>query len=392
MRDRRLLVAVAALAIAAATASLYATRLFDSPVYLAHDEIKFALQAHAIATTGRDINGIVMPLFFGEEGFSAGRDPISVYLTALFLRVLPFSESSVRMPSALVGVLNTVLMFVLAYRIFKRLFLAAAAALLLALTPAHFMYSRFALDVQYPLPFLMVWLLCLSAYLERKRLRTLFTAMLAIGLGAYSYLAFLVMTPVYVLLTACTLRRERALRPYLVAAAGFALALTPLIVWQFRHPGRYADLLGAYRLYEPGLEPLRNAPGLFSASSVSARADVLWNFFNPSYLFFSGDSSVANSTRLAGVFLLPCGIYQILSARRTPFTTLLLWGFVTAPLAATVLAEIAIRRAMVMLPFAVLIATFGVQFLLEAPQRIWRVSAIAVLALAPLQFTYFYAD
>jgi 4-amino-4-deoxy-L-arabinose transferase-like glycosyltransferase len=394
---RRLLVGLATVAIAAVTA-LYATRLQDGPVYLAHDEIKFALQAHAIATTGRDINGIVMPLFFGEAGFSAGRDPVSIYLTALFLKFLPFSEWSVRLPSALVGVLDAVLMFVLARRIFKRLFFAVAASVLLALTPAHFIYSRFALDVQYPLPFLMVWLLGLFAYLERHRPRTLFAGMLALGLGAYTYLAFLVMTPVYVVLTAFTLRRERSPRPYAVAAAGFALAVLPLALWQILHPTRYADLVGAYRLGDAGLSPLHGIRGLLSAVSLGARADVFWNFFNPSFLFFSGDSSVANSTRLVGVFLLPvaillpCGIYQILAVRRTPFNMLLVWGLVTAPFAAALLAEIAIRRALVMLPFAILIATFGLELLLSAPPRVWRVVAIALLVLTPMQFLHFYTD
>jgi 4-amino-4-deoxy-L-arabinose transferase-like glycosyltransferase len=395
---RRLLAVLAATALAAAVAALYATRLNDSPVYLAHDEIKFALQAHAIATTGRDINGVATPLFFVEEGFSAGRDPISIYLTALFLRVLPFSEASIRLPSALVGVVDSVLMFVLAYRIFNRLSLAVVASCLLALTPAHFMYSRFALDVHYPLPFLMLWLLGLAAYLERHRLRALFAGTVAMGLGAYTYLAFLVMMPVYALLTAYALRRERSWRPYAVAAAGLALALLPLLVWHGRHPTRVADLLGAYRLSGSDAGALPGAAGLSMAFSVASRMDVYWNFFNPSFLFLSGDSSVANSTRLVGVFLLPvaillpCGAYQILTARKTTFNLLLLWGLLTAPLAAALLAEIATRRALVMVPFAVLVATFGLEWLLSAPRKIHRLAGVLALALVPVQFAYFYAD
>jgi hypothetical protein len=203
---------------------------------------------------------------------------------------------------------------------------------------------------------------------------------------------------VYVLLTAFTLRHERSPRPYAVAAAGFALALLPLAVWQVRHPTRYADLVGSYGLNDSSVNPVQGAHRLFSAFSVGARADVFWDFFNPSYLFFSGDSSVANSTRLVGIFLLPvaillpCGVYQMLALRKTPFNTLLLWGFVTAPCAAALLAEIAIRRAMVMLPFAILIATFGLEFLLSSPRRMWRVAGIALLVLTPVQFTRFHAD
>jgi 4-amino-4-deoxy-L-arabinose transferase-like glycosyltransferase len=401
--SRRGLLWLAASLLMVITAWLYATRLNEAPIYLAHDEIKFALQAEAIAATGRDINGVFMPLFFAEPGFTAGRDPVSIYLTALFLKVLPFGESAIRLPSAVVGVLDVVLMFFLAHRLFTRLSLAVVAAGLLALTPAHFIYSRFGLDVQYPLPFLMAWLWCLLAYLEGGNVRTLFIGTAMLGLGAYSYLAFLVMTPVYVLITGYTVWRHQAalrqwsLQPYVMAAIGFALPLVPLLWWHVAHPTRYSDMIGAYRLYDPQLNPLQGAKDLASYFSFGVRSDVYWNYFNPSFLFFSGDSSVVNSTRQVGVFLvpvavlLPLGVYRILTVRRTPFTVALLWGFATAPIAAVLLAEVAIRRSLVMLPFAVLIATFGVEALVQAPSRAWRIAGVALLLAIPLQFHRFYS-
>jgi len=51
---------------------VYATRLSYSPVYLHHDEVFFALQAHSIASTGRDVYGRFFPLYFQIE-----RDPRS---------------------------------------------------------------------------------------------------------------------------------------------------------------------------------------------------------------------------------------------------------------------------------------------------------------------------
>lgn len=398
MTRRRLGVAGLALLISAAGAALYATRLEEAPIYLAHDEIKFALQAHAIATTGRDINGLFMPLFFSEPGFSAGRDPVSIYVTALFLELLPFSESSIRLPTAVVGLLNIVLMFFLAHRIFKRLSFALVAAALLALTPIHFIYARFGLDVVYPLSFLMAWLLCLVGYLESGSLKRLFAAMMCLGFGGYSYLAFLVMTPVYVALTGFTLRAQRSWRPYAAAAAGFALPLLPLVLWHLRHHSRYGDLVGAYRLYDAHRSWVQGFTDLGNVSSLGMRADVYWNFFNPSFLFFSGDSSVLNSTRQVGVFLLPVaillplGVYWMLSRRRTAFNVLLLWGFVSAPLAAVLLGEVAIRRALVMVPFAVLIAAFGFECLLTAPARTWRLAAVVVVLALPVQFWRFYVD
>ena len=61
---------------------LYATRLAEVPVYVMHDEAQGALQAHSIATTGRDLSGRWFPLYFTEPEFPPGRDPALIYVTA----------------------------------------------------------------------------------------------------------------------------------------------------------------------------------------------------------------------------------------------------------------------------------------------------------------------
>ncbi|MEO8682069.1 MAG: glycosyltransferase family 39 protein, partial [Vicinamibacterales bacterium] len=135
----------AALLIALAVAGLYATRLAFSPVYLIHDELQFALQAQAIATTGHDLDGQLMPVYFPEKGFPAGRDPLPIYATAIGLLVLPFSEASARLPTAMVGVVDVVLIFFLSRRLFGSDWMGVLGAVFLALTPGHFMRSRLVL-------------------------------------------------------------------------------------------------------------------------------------------------------------------------------------------------------------------------------------------------------
>ena len=81
---------------------LYATRLELSPIYLAPDEIIIALHAHAIASTGHDLNGRFLPLYI-QINDRSWYQPIIVYSTALFLKALPFSEAALRLPTACVG-------------------------------------------------------------------------------------------------------------------------------------------------------------------------------------------------------------------------------------------------------------------------------------------------
>ena len=189
-------------AITTASALLYATRLGYAPAYLMHDESKFALQAISIASSARDLTGRLLPIFFTEPEFPAGRDPAVIYLTAAALTWLPVSEANVRLPIALVGVLNIVLMFLLARHLFGSLRMALVAAGFLALTPVHFIRSRLVLSPQTSIPIILAWLLCVAAFSERPTRRRLATACAWLGLGAYTYLACVVMMPVYLAATA----------------------------------------------------------------------------------------------------------------------------------------------------------------------------------------------
>jgi 4-amino-4-deoxy-L-arabinose transferase-like glycosyltransferase len=388
--------AATALALAVATFALYAFHLGRAPIYLAHDEVIFALNARAIALTGHDVTGRHWPLYVGHYWAT----PLNIYFTALFLRFAALSETVVRLPTVVVGTIDVVLMYLIARRLFARDATAVAAAALLALTPVHLIHSRLGVDHLYPLPFVMLWLLGLLAFLDTGRRWMLFGATLSLGVGFYSYLASVVMMPVFFAVTIVMLAvvQRGPMRTHFVAAAGFVLPLAPLVPWHLRHPTQFAQQLAAYGLYDPARgSPLRGLRSLLSLPSISTRAGVYYNFFNPSLLFLTGDTSIVNSTRAAGVFLwpfavfIPIGVYAILK-RRQPTTLLVLLGFAVSPLAAVAVGEVMINRALVMVPFAVVIAAVGIEYLLTSAGRTWRAAAIALLVLAPLQCAGVYVD
>src|SRR5262245_56626892 len=158
-------------AIAVVTAALYLPRLGEAPRYLVVDELYSALTAHSVAATGRDPHGAFLPLYFQMDLPRQGRpmwfQPFLMYAITLALTLRPFSEAAIRTPMAIAGVVNVVLMYLIGRQVFGGYLFPIAAAALLALTPAHFMYSRYAMDFQAPLPFILGWLLCLTAYLKR---------------------------------------------------------------------------------------------------------------------------------------------------------------------------------------------------------------------------------
>ena len=131
---------------------VYGVKLEHTPPHLHRDEVMFALQAESIASTGRDLDGHVLPLDFEMPtlGERVWFHPVLVYVTALFLKVLPLNGSVIRLPSVVVGTLDVLLMYFVAARLFHSERWGLIAAGLLASTPAHFMHSRMAMDFIYP--------------------------------------------------------------------------------------------------------------------------------------------------------------------------------------------------------------------------------------------------
>jgi 4-amino-4-deoxy-L-arabinose transferase-like glycosyltransferase len=378
------------------TALLYLPGLAVSPPHLLHDEIKFALQSKSIADTGRDLNGRMFAVYFPEPGFSGGRDPVCIYVTAGVLAVLPLTDTSIRVPSALVGALGVGLVFLLAHRVFGRASTAWMVALLLALTPTYFIHSRLALSVIYPVPFVLIWLLVLQWHLSAPRRLTAALCGLVLGLGVYSYLGSVLMMPLYLAVTCGVMALRREWRHAALAAAVFAAALIPVALWQLAQPDRYTDLIASYRLFEQKPGP---APGLLDTigPALRERLDVYWDTFNPSRLFFTGESSLHISTRAVGSFLLPvavlliAGIAAIVRERRTPIGAVLLIGLLTAPLPAVIMADVEIRRWLVVTPFAAMIAGFGIERL-RGGRPVARAACAGLLLLAIVQFAFFARD
>src|SRR3954463_8166403 len=90
------------------TLALYSLWLGYSPVYMHDAEVLFALHARSIAATLRDTNGTFLPLYFHMPSIGANVwfHPMIVYLTAIVLKVAPFTEWSVRFPSVVVGTVD----------------------------------------------------------------------------------------------------------------------------------------------------------------------------------------------------------------------------------------------------------------------------------------------
>ena len=387
--------------VAVLAAVVYGAALDRSPIYLTHDEVVYARNAYSIAATGRDLSGQFLPISIPVTGtFYA--TPANIYLTAAFLKVLPLSEVTVRLPSVLIGLLCAWLVCLIARRLLNSELCGAAAATLLLLTPAHFIHSRLGTDHLYVVACTLAWLLILVTDDRGTNPKRLFMATAFLGLSLYTYIGALITAPICVALTVMWLAlgtSRRHWRLYGVAIAGFVVPALPFAAWHIAHPGQYANQIRMYALYDSRtLNAAEGARELVAPTSVAERAAVYWDYFNPSFLFFAGDTGLLNGTRYTGVFLLPmlvlipAGIAALLFMKGRA-RILVLAVFAVAPAAAVVVAErYRINRALMLLPIAAVIAAAGAEWMWQRRAKAWRAAVIVLIAALPLQFAAFYRD
>jgi hypothetical protein len=406
IRLRFALASVGGLMLFALVAVIYGTDLDRVPPHLAHDEVVIENNARSIAKTGLGVDGNRMPTLFGDSAFGMpGGEPITTYWTAFVIKMLWDDEFAIRRASVLIGLLNVGMMYFVTRRYFNSAALGAAGALLLAMTPVHFFYSRVGVEVVYLLPFVLVWFLLLTGEsdgIARGSLSPVTMAGVVLGLSVYAYKTAVLLAPTYLCLTFAIVswralsRGLPARRVWMLAAAatgGFALAVMPYVVDAMAHVDRVTMFERAYGVGDPNLSLLQNMHDFIRYQSLGGRLGIYFDSFNPRHLFFFGAGGWTDSTRQAGLFLvglaipIAVGIYVSLTSARSFSRTLVVGGFLLAPISNVVLNEVTLRRMIPIAVFGALLAVEGWRFITTR----WRLGPLVAASLAMVTLVHFNA-
>lgn len=365
---------------------LFSHRLSLVPVHLNQDELMFSLNAASIAERGADYYGNRLPFYFWHlDNFWA--TPVIVYFSSIFIKFLSFGEASIRIPGVLGAVISIGLMIYLASLIFKNKSLALAAGIVLGTTPAFFINSRLMLDNTYPIIFVIIWLALLIS-------RRYFLMGLILGLGIHSYHASKIYFPLFLLLSLLyiLLSQKNRLKKILFGLVGFLIPVVMFIPWLKVHP----DTLINQVSYVSSVDPA------FANRNLSARvfafAKNYAGYFDPEILFIEGDRTLVHSTQKAGVFLFPLVfliLFGIVSAtmRKDNFAKLVLFGFLLYPAAPSLIEDPGrISRALIVIPFGVLLSVYGLEFLLRQKDIVFRKSLYLIYVLYLFLFVFFIRD
>jgi len=388
-----------ATALVLAASVLYLSRLAWSPPYLSIEEITQARHALSLARTGRSISGQRLPLYPAEPGYEAGWEPVGIYSTAGLLKIVPFSEAVVRLPSAVAGILNILLVFFLARRLFRSDTYGIVAAVVLALTPAHFIQSHIGTSQILVATFTLSWLVCLARYFDTERRRDLFLATLSLGVGVYAYPGALVVMPLYFATTLLLLvwRRKGFNYPDIaLASGGMFVALIPWMGWHLVHPERFGQLADYYT--HNGYNQDLGFRSFLTGRGLNAHIDTWWNSFSPDRVFFSGDSSLRFSTRQVGYFLLPfapfiiVGLWHLSRTLEAPWRWPVRAGILLGPLPAALVTQDEFKRWLSILPFVTLATVAGIRAMLSGPRTWPKLVAVVLIVIAGQQYVEFLRD
>lgn len=337
-----------------------------NPISLNIDEVSYGYSAYSILKTGRDENGVFMPLSFRSIGDY--KNPVLIYSLVPSIATFGLNEFGVRFTTALFGTLSIPVIFFLISSLIENRRVAFLAAALLTVSPWHIYYSRFASESLVGLFFLMlgVWFFLKIQY---SRI-WIFLSSLALALSIYSYHSLRLFIPLLMsYLVLVELKRNKANRTNLIV---FVLLSIVLVL-----PLLYFVLFGSANT---------RAGMVFLAQDIDYTRYVIldhiqrsgenllllffWikrylNYFQPDFLFFNGLNMTTTGTLGLGVlylFELPwfiLGIVEIIKVKIINKGFIYIWillGIIPASLTNNEQSSV---RSLIILPMLLLIVSLG---------------------------------
>ena len=181
-------------------------KLGSDPVGLYYDEVDLGYQARSILETGRDYLGTLSPFYVNS--FVELRTPIPAYATAITTAIFKTPELQVRAPSAILGTVVVVLIFVLLDIWTENFALAFIVALVFAFNPWQLQFSRFSHEANSLMTFFLLGLIFFFKGIKQGSYKKFLLATIFLSLDVYTYRTMSLYLPVVVLGLIIIYRKE----------------------------------------------------------------------------------------------------------------------------------------------------------------------------------------
>lgn len=376
------------------------TKLGSVPAGLYWDETAMYLDAKTISETGKDMHGHSMfQAIFPSYGDY--KLPVYIWLASLSFKLIGMSDFSLRLPSAIAGITQGFLIFLLLKEVAKTFtsqkagkMMAVAGWFILSISPWSILFSRTGFEGHVGQALVTASVLCL--FLSRKSRKWLVLATLFGVFAVYSYYSVRFVWPVLLIMYWLCFELEtffplkiksvvfwKKLTPsvlsFLVSLVCWAVLLLPLIrspyyaaSQQFRLSTESLLDLTPYSIQSNVDRELSgNTPisRIFYHQRVLQIRDMLSQFadhFDLNYIFLTGDKNLRHGTGLHGLFLfftlplLLAGIAFLIQRKPTLLIFILSWWLIALlPASIPLDTPHALRSLNALAPMVVLMAIGG---------------------------------
>ncbi|MGH7202989.1 MAG: glycosyltransferase family 39 protein [Candidatus Levyibacteriota bacterium] len=382
------------------------------PASLDWDEVSWGYNAYSILQTGKDEYGAAYPLSF--RAFGDYKQPVYVYIATIPVAFFGLTPFATRFPSAFLGSLSIIFVFLLTYEIFQKQRYARTIALLTmlfyAISPWSIQFSRVAYEANVGLFFLLLGSWLFIRGFRQKRHWYLFAGVVAMSVSAYTYHSDKLFAPLLfvalllygwkyfmgkkvlivgliILFGFCNIfwvadsRTTARGRSVLFTADQAALLSTPLQEMQYDH--MHGDKLG---------ELLHNRRLVYANQYIKNYLQ----HFNPEWLFLDGNSdSPRHHTPGMGVLYLidlPFILIVIFYLLRYQFSTasILFFWLLFAPAASALAVDAPnASRSLIFLPTWQIFVAFGWWFAFSAIDK-KKLKLLFALPILLLLFSFIY--
>lgn len=360
------------------------------------DEAALGYNAYSILQTGRDEYGKVFPVVL--ESFDDYKPAFYAYAVIPFIKLFDLSVLSVRLPSAIFGILTVFAVFFLVRELFQKDFylgkipikrnnLALLTSFFLAISPWHIQFSRVGFEAQVGLAFNIFALLFFLKALKNKYFLPVSFFFAAVNI--YVYQSEKVYTPLLFIVLFAVFFKELVKIPkrWIVGALAIGIIVVlPMALFIFTNPHSLSRA--------KGVSVFSDTEKLLSSNTEKINRDMLRNdkigilldnrrseyvkafisgyisHFEPNWLFYQGDVARHHAPFMGLLYIwtLPfilIGLYILL------FSSTLLktkWFIVLYALIAPIPASITIDvphavRTINFIPFYEILTSIGVLYL-----------------------------
>lgn len=367
-------------------------KLGTFPVGFHADEARVAWNSLSILKTGADDRGNKLALYYNT--FGDFRPTGIFYATIPSIAIFGRSEFAVRLPSALLGALSVIPLYLFVLEILKRdkvqgtrdKSIAVIASFLLAINPWHISTSRATSEVIISL-FIALWgFYFFLRAIEQKKLKFLIISSSLLVISYLFYHSIRLSAPLFIGAIIAfywkEIKSSQLTRSVLVTLGGLGLA-TLLLISNKEARGRFSQVSIFSDLdvkYELSRMPFEEGPNkVFIARAFHNKPSTYTRRFINEYLKYFSSEFFLNSAvpkpgryQTIGVGLLTyiefaLLIFGLVAIAQKRFALLPLLLLLIAPIPAALTTEDApnLHRALFMIPFLIIIAAYGFSWAVE---------------------------